>query len=95
MSVFLGGYFDFSTGEYLKDDKDKANDKAKVNNRLFVRKVEKFLEKNNISGTAYTYGFSTTKPNIATDKLKKLGIKFKLDKTPSFHTKIILSKKQF
>jgi phosphoribosylaminoimidazole (AIR) synthetase len=94
MSIFLGGY-DLNTGEYIEDEKDKANEKAKAKNRLFVKKIEAFLNKNNISGIAHTYGFSTTKPKIAVEKLKKLGIEYKLDNTPNYHTKIILSKKQF
>ncbi len=81
-------------GNYISTKQDKINDKAKKDNRLFTKKVEAFLKKHNISGTAYTYGFATTKPEIASEKLKKLGVKFTLDKSPEFHTKVIIGKNE-
>jgi hypothetical protein len=81
-------------GNYIPTKQDKVNDKAKKENTLFTKKMDSFLKKHNISGTAYTYGFATTKPDIASEKLKKLGIKFRLDKSPVFHTKVIIGKNE-
>ena len=81
-------------GNYIPTKKDKVNEKAKKDNRSFTKKMEIFLKKHSISGTAYTYGFATTKPDIASDKLKKLGVKFRLDKSPEFHTKVVISKNE-
>lgn len=78
-------------GNYIPTIQDKANEKSKKDRKLFVQRMEKFLKANGISGTAYTYGFSTTNPAIAQSKLKKLGVKFKIDKSPNYHTKVIIS----
>jgi hypothetical protein len=79
-------------GNYILSKQDKLNEKAKKENKAFVKRMEKFLIKHNISGTPHTYGFATSKPTLASEKLKKLKIKFKLDHTPIFHTKVIISK---
>jgi|LakMenE18May11ns_1017448.scaffolds.fasta_scaffold7918137_1 hypothetical protein len=79
-------------GNYILSKQDKLNEKAKKENKAFVKRMEKFLIKHNINGTAYTYGFATTNPTLASEKLKKLKIKFKLDKSPNFHTKVIIGK---
>jgi hypothetical protein len=81
-------------GNYIKSEQDKVNEKAKKENKAFTKRMGNFLEKHNISGTAYTYGFATTKPDVASEKLKKLGIKFRLDKTPELHTKVVISKNE-
>ena len=87
-------------GYYIptKQDKanEKANEKAKKENRTFVKKMDKFLKTHKINGTAYTYGFAVTDNNLISslEKLKKLKIKYKLDKTPNFHTKVIIGKTQ-
>ena len=81
-------------GNYIPTKQDKVNKKAKKANRSFARRMENFLKKHNISGTAYTYGFATTKPDIASKKLKKLGVKFRLDKSPEFHTKVVIGKNE-
>ena len=60
----------------------------------FLFEPNSFLKNHNISGTAYTYGFATTKPDIASEKLKKLGVKFRLDKSPEFHTKVVIGKNE-
>ena len=78
-------------GNYILTTQDKANEKAKKESKAFVKRIDKFLKIHNISGTAYTYGFATTNPTLASSKLKKLGIKFKLDKTPNFHTKVVIN----
>jgi hypothetical protein len=81
-------------GNYIPTKQDKANEKAKKESKAFVKRMDKFLKTHKIIGTAYTYGFATTDKNLdsATAKLKKLKIKFKLDKTPNFHTKVVISK---
>lgn len=81
-------------GNYIPTKQDKANEKAKKENRSFTKRMDAFLKKHKISGIAYTYGFATYKPDIASEKLKKLGVKFKLDHTPIFHTKVIISKNE-
>ncbi len=81
-------------GNYIPTKQDKANEKAKKENRSFTKRMDAFLKKHNISGTAYTYGFATTKPDIASQKLKKLGVKFRLDKSPEFHTKVVIGKNE-
>jgi len=78
-------------GNYIKSEQDKLNEKSKKENKLFTRRMKNFLKKHNIGGTAYTYGFATTNPDVASKKLKKLGIKFRLDYTPNFHTKVVIS----
>jgi len=82
-------------GYYIKTDKDKLAEQSKKDSKDFVRNIDSFLKKHSISGIPYTYGFSTTKPEIAIEKLKKLGVKFKIDKSPNYHTKIIITKKDF
>ena len=81
-------------GNYIKTKQDILNDKAKKANSEFIKRMEAFLKKHGISGIAYSYGFSTTKPDIASEKLKELGIEFRLDRTPNYHTKVLINKKQ-
>ena len=79
-------------GNYIPTKQDKANEKARKENREFTKRMGEFLRKHEISGIACTYGFATTNPDIASEKLKKLGVKFKLDYTPIFHTKVVIGK---
>ena len=81
-------------GNYIPSKQDKANEEAKKQNRAFTKKMDAFLKKHNISGTAYTYGFATSMPDTASEKLKKLGVKFRLDYTPYFHTKVVIGKNE-
>ena len=83
-------------GFYIPTKQDKSNENAKKESRAFVKRMDKFLKTHKIKGTAYTYGFAVTENNLAAsiEKLKKLKIKYKLDKTPNFHTKVIIGRTQ-
>jgi hypothetical protein len=65
-------------GNYIPTKGDILNDKARLRNTQFQKDVELFLNKHNIKGEPYSYGFATTNPNEVSEKLQRLGIKFKL-----------------
>ena len=82
-------------GNYILTSTDKKNIQAKKESRSYVKKMSEFLKKNKLKGTATTYGFSTTDVNQSTSILKKLKIKYRLDYTPRYHVKVIISKTLF
>ena len=83
-------------GNYIPSEQDKKNKLAKQANREFLIRLEAFMKKHKIIGGAHTYGNGTNGTHLehAINILKKLKIKYRLDHTPHFHTKIIISKKE-
>ena len=83
-------------GNYIEQESDVKSRKARKERYAFVERLKKFIVDNDLFGSPHQYGLAIRREDVSRmeAKLKKLDIKYKLDYTPYWHVKVLISNSQ-